>query len=78
MYTPACLSCRPFLGTDVVRRPFDAEALLTFSHTMNPSRRWAMTPGEQAGIQARLGAGTGGSGEIISYHCSLKGSSTRH
>ena len=61
MYTPVPLLSSP-LGTDVVRRPFDAEALPTFSKIINPSCRWATTPGEQAGIQVRLGAGIGGSG----------------
>ena len=64
MYTPSCLSRRPFLGTDVVRRPFDAEALPTFSKIINPSCRWATTPGEQAGMQARPDAGIGGLGVI--------------
>ena len=55
----------PFLGTDVVRRPFDAEALPTFSKIINPSCRWATTPGEQAGMQARPDAGIGGLGVIL-------------
>ena len=59
--SPACL----FLGTDVVRRPFDAEALPTFSKIINPSCRWATTPGEQAGMQARPDAGIGGLGVIL-------------
>ena len=65
----SCLFCRLFLGDDVVRRPFEAEAHPIFSYIIElPSRRWAMAPGEQAGMQARLDAGTGGLRVITSYH----------
>ena len=36
-----------------------------FLRIMYPSRRWATTPGEQAGMQARPDAGIGGLGVIL-------------
>ena len=36
-----------------------------FLMIINPSRRWATTPGEQAGMQARPDAGIGGLGVIL-------------